>query len=59
MFDLRPIAWAVSTRSEPVDDSWGNETTRIVLDEAVPDEALLGIDSYSHLEIIGLATMAE
>lgn len=58
MFDLRPIAWVVSTRSEPVDDGWGSEETRIVLDEAVPDEALLGIESFSHLEIIGFATVA-
>ena len=56
--NIRPIAWVVSTRSEPVDDNWGSETSRIVLDESVPDEALLGIDSFSHLEVIGFASAA-
>lgn len=55
---VRPIAWVQSSRSEPVDDNWSGESSRVVLDESVPDDALVGIDQFSHLEIVGLAHRA-
>lgn len=55
---VRPIAWVVSSRLEPIDDEWSRETSHIVLDDSVPDDSLTGIDEFSHLEIIGLASRA-
>ena len=56
--NVRPIAWVVSSRAEPTDDHWASESSRIVLDDSVPDEALAGIENFSHLEVIGLANAA-
>ena len=55
---LRPIAWVRSTRLETIDDSWGAETSRIVLDDNVPTEAIAGIETFSHLDVIAVADQA-
>lgn len=40
-------------RDVPEDDDWGQSRARVVLDPArFDDEALLGLDSFSHAEIV-------
>ena len=51
-FEVRPIAWVRSTRAEPIDDDWDAERCAIELDEAVPDEAILGLGAFSHVEVV-------
>ncbi len=51
-FSIRPIAWVRSTRVELVDDGWDEERSVIELDDAVPDEALVGLDGFSHLDVL-------
>ena len=52
---LVPVAWVVSTRDVADDDAWDHEQSHIVLDEAIPTDALSGIETFSHLEIIAVA----
>ena len=54
-FTLVPVAWVVSTRHSADDDAWDHEQSHIVLDEAIPTDALSGIETFSHLEIIAVA----
>lgn len=52
MFVLTPIAWVKNNRVEVEDDHWGTVISAIELDQALPEEALNGIESFSHVEII-------
>jgi tRNA (adenine37-N6)-methyltransferase len=49
---LKPIARVKNNRKTPTDDFWGNIISEIELDEQIPENALKGISSFSHLEII-------
>jgi len=49
---VTPVATVRNSRKEPVDDFWGEIISEIVLSDNVPEEALLGISGFSHLEII-------
>jgi tRNA (adenine37-N6)-methyltransferase len=49
---LTPIATVKNTRAAPGDDFWGGTVSEIELMEGVPEEALEGIELFSHLEII-------
>ncbi len=50
---MRPIGWVRGGRIEPVDDDWGRVEARIALDPTqFTAEALLGLESFSHLEVI-------
>lgn len=49
---LKPIAYVRNERKSPTDDHWENITSVIELEEHMPDEALLGISNFSHLEVI-------
>ena len=49
---LQPIAVARNSRKTPEDDGWARVGTRLVLADHVPAEALAGLQSFSHLEII-------
>ncbi|MFN7249859.1 MAG: SAM-dependent methyltransferase [Anaerobacillus sp.] len=52
MIILNPIAIAYNERLEIEDDNWGDVISKIILDQSLPDEALYGINSFSHLEIV-------
>ncbi len=54
MVNVTPVAWVKSSRTEPIDDAWGAVSTRIELDPAYPDDALDGLDGFSHVEVIFL-----
>ncbi len=49
---LSPVAFVRNRRSRPTDDQWAEIISLIELADSVPDEALEGIDQFSHLEII-------
>jgi tRNA (Thr-GGU) A37 N-methylase len=50
---MTPIGFVRSTRFEPTDDDWDREQVSIELDPGVVGpEALLGIDAFSHVEVI-------
>jgi tRNA (adenine37-N6)-methyltransferase len=47
-----PIGWVRSSRDAPVDDHWGEVTAEIELDPSFPDDALAGLDAFSHAEVL-------
>jgi tRNA-Thr(GGU) m(6)t(6)A37 methyltransferase TsaA len=49
---LLPIATVVGGRSEPIDDDWGDVTASIVLEERFSEDALAGLDAFSHVHVI-------
>lgn len=52
MIALSPIAIAYNERREMEDDYWGEVVSKIILDNSLPEDALSGIEAFSHLEII-------
>ncbi len=53
-FSLNPIALVHSTRSKPEDDLWDLESSWIELNEEIAEEALAGLDTFSHVEVFYL-----
>jgi tRNA-Thr(GGU) m(6)t(6)A37 methyltransferase TsaA len=54
-YTLVPIGRVAGGRAEVRDDDWGAERAEIVLDGArFGAEALLGLDAFSHLEVVYL-----
>lgn len=50
---MQPIGWVRGGRTAAEDDDWGASTCRIELDpEMVTPEATLGLDQFSHVEVI-------
>lgn len=49
---LNPIAIIHNHRQQLIDDHWGNEISEIILADSIPEQALAGIENFSHLEII-------
>jgi tRNA-Thr(GGU) m(6)t(6)A37 methyltransferase TsaA len=49
---LKPIAIVINNRKNLSDDYWGNVVSEIILDESIPTESLIGIEEFSHIEII-------
>ena len=53
--DVTPIGWVSSQRTEPLDDDWDAVTCTITLDaQQFTDEALQGLQEFSHLEVVYL-----
>lgn len=50
--DIEAVAWVTAGRADPRDDGWGRETATIVLDDRFDPEALIGLDDFSHIEVI-------
>jgi tRNA (adenine37-N6)-methyltransferase len=51
-FTVRPVAFVHSSRTKPVDDDWDKERCVIELADHVPDDALIGLDAYSHVDVL-------
>src|SRR3990167_1459755 len=51
-FAVTPVAFVRGGRAKPEDDHWGKERARIVLEDGFPPEALFGLETFSHAEII-------
>lgn len=52
MIVLEPIGVVRSTRGDVTDDHWGGVAAEIVLDDRLPEEALHGLEDFSHVEVI-------
>ena len=50
--EIRSIATVYNTRIDIIDDFWGDIISEIKLNDDIPEDALEGIDSFSHAEII-------
>ena len=51
-FEIRSIATVYNTRLDIIDDFWGDIISEIKLDDDIPEDALEGIDTFSHAEVI-------
>ncbi len=49
---LQPIATVVGGRIEPIDDDWGEVEASIVLDDRFSEDAIAGLDAFSHVDVI-------
>ena len=54
MFAIEPIGHVRSSRQLPEDDDWGAETSSIELASAFGEDALMGLEAFSHVEVIFL-----
>jgi tRNA-Thr(GGU) m(6)t(6)A37 methyltransferase TsaA len=52
MIAMEPIGYVRTSRAEADDDYWGGMEARIVLTDAFDEDALLGIEEFSHVEIL-------
>lgn len=52
MFTVTPIGIVKNSRPQVEDDNWGGIVSEIVLEGALGEEALMGIEDFSHAEII-------
>lgn len=52
MYTIEPIAFVKNARKKVEDDFWGDVTSEIIISEKISDESLVGIEEFSHLEII-------
>jgi tRNA-Thr(GGU) m(6)t(6)A37 methyltransferase TsaA len=50
--ELTPIAYVRGGRSKPDDDAWGAVEASVELAPDLPDEALAGLDAFSHLLVV-------
>ena len=54
-FDVEPIGHVVGGREDAVDDNWGGVEATIVLDSGLVDaDATLGLEDFSHIEVVYL-----
>ena len=51
-YRVRPVGVVRSSRPEPEDDRWDAETARVELARRFPEEALDGIEGFSHVEVL-------
>ncbi len=54
MFTIEPIGHVRSSRQLPQDDDWSAETSSIELAGAFGEDALMGLEAFSHVEVIYL-----
>ncbi len=52
MITLKPIGVVRNSRQAVEDDHWGGVISEIIVDEALGEEALVGIEEFSHAEIV-------
>ena len=50
--ELVPVGFVRASRSEVVDDYWGEEESSITLTEEFSAESLLGLSDFSHCEVL-------
>jgi tRNA (Thr-GGU) A37 N-methylase len=58
-YTVRPVAYIRNERSEALDDNWDEFVSTVELAQDVPSEALLGLEEFSHVEIVFFADWAE
>ena len=52
--EVKPIGYVIADRQDPEDDFWGATESCIALTDSYGADALDGIDSFSHVEILFL-----
>ena len=52
MYSIEPIGFVKNNRKKIEDDFWGGVVSEIIISEKISVESLLGIEDFSHLEII-------
>lgn len=52
MISIQPVAYVRGGRAVAEDDLWDRERARIVLADHLPDEALMGLEAFSHAEVL-------
>jgi tRNA-Thr(GGU) m(6)t(6)A37 methyltransferase TsaA len=57
--ELHPVGFVHASRSEVVDDFWGEEESCITLTEEFSAESLAGITDFSHCEILFFLSRVE
>ena len=50
--EVAQVAVVKNSRTEVVDDDWGDVVSTVELDAQIPTDALLGLDHFSHVEIV-------
>ncbi|HEV2427134.1 MAG TPA: SAM-dependent methyltransferase [Acidimicrobiales bacterium] len=55
---VHPVGVVRADATEPVDRRWGDAVATIELDDAIPNEALTGLDQFSHVEVVFFADRA-
>lgn len=56
---VRAVAYIRNRRSIALDDNWDDVVSDIELAADVPDEALQGLEEFSHVEVVFFADWAE
>lgn len=56
-FLSRAVAYVHNSRAEAVDDHWDEVRSTIELADDVPDVALRGLDAFSHVQVIFVASL--
>lgn len=51
-FEIEAIGRVEAARTLPIDDDWGDSEAVVVLDARFEEDALAGIESFSHVEVI-------
>ena len=51
-FEMSAIGYVRGGRADVRDDFWGASEARIELAPGVPEESLLGLDAFSHVEVL-------
>jgi tRNA-Thr(GGU) m(6)t(6)A37 methyltransferase TsaA len=59
MYSIEPIGFVKNNRKKPDDDFWGDVVSEITISDKISEESLLGIEDFSHLEIIFYFHMAD
>lgn len=57
-FAVRAIAVVHNDRTDMVDDGWDEIDSTVELVEDVPGEALIGLEAFSHVQLVMLASRA-
>lgn len=52
LIEMQPVAYVSNARRDLSDDDWGQVESRIELAQLLPEDALDGLESFSHLEIL-------
>ncbi len=53
-FEVKPIGIVLNPRTDVIDDDWECITSTIIINDDIPSSSLIGIEDFSHLEIIYL-----
>lgn len=50
--ELEPVGYVRGGRTEAIDDDWGDVKAAIEIDRRFPQDAIAGLESFSHLVVV-------